>query len=120
MDKLSIPGFEIPGYQITEKLYESRCTVIYRGICLTNNEPVVLKILKPEAAAEKYEVTRLRHEYNIISKLNLPGVVKSVALEEYQGRLIMVMEDIGGESLDHFPMPLSVEEFLELAIALAI
>ncbi len=59
-------------------------------------------------------MTRFRHEFDIISKLNLPGVVKPVALEEYQGSLIMVMADIGGKSLDHFQMPLPVVEFLEI------
>ncbi len=119
MDKLSSPEFEIPGYQITEKLYESRSTVVYRGIRLANKKMVVLKIQKPQAAAEKDEVTSFRHEFEIISKLNLPGVVKPIALEEYNDCLLMVMADIGGKSLDHFPMPLPIAEFLELAIALA-
>ena len=109
----------IPGYKITEKLYESRSTLVYRGTRLKSGEPVILKILKPEAAAEKEEVTRFRHEFDIISKLNLPGVVKSIALEEYEGGLIMVMTDIGGKSLDHFQLPLPISQFLEISIALA-
>jgi len=67
---------EIPGYKITKKLYESRSTLVYRATRLTNSEPVILKILKTEAAAEKDEVTRFRHEFDIISKLNMPGVLK--------------------------------------------
>ncbi len=119
MDKLSSLGFEIPGYQITQKLYESRRTVVYRGTRLINGESVVLKILKLQAAAEKYEVTRFRHEYDIVSKLDLPGVVKCIDFQEYQLGLIMVMSDIGGKSLDHIQIPLPVVPFLEISIMLA-
>ncbi len=114
MDKLSISGFEIAA-----KLYESRRILVYRCVQSINREQVVLKILKPEAVAEKDSVTRFRREFEMISRLNLTGVVKCFDFQEYRGYLIMVMVDIGGKSLDHFPMPLPITEFFELAIALA-
>ena len=38
--------FEIPGYQIKKKIYESVRTEIYRGLKISGNQPVVLKTLK--------------------------------------------------------------------------
>jgi serine/threonine protein kinase len=73
---------EIPGYKIIEKLYENRLTRVYRGTRLTNSEPVILKILRPEAAVQKDEITRFKHEFDIVTKLNVPGIVKPLGLKE--------------------------------------
>ena len=80
MDNESNKYFTLPGYKITEKLYESRCTLVYRGARIKNGERVVLKILKPQASVEKDEITHFRHESDIILKLNQSGVVNSMAL----------------------------------------
>ena len=110
----------LPGYFITEKLYESHSIIIYRASS-TDGNSVILKVLKPEAATTKDKHTRFKHEFAITSRLNLPGVIKALKLEEYQESLIMVLEDIGGESLDRLlcKVYLSIEQFLELAIELA-
>jgi PAS domain S-box-containing protein len=113
---ISIP--EIPGYSIIEELHESRSTLVLRAIRLQTGVLVILKILKSEAA-EKEKVIRFRHEYETISRLNRPGIVKTFALEEYRDSLMMVMEDIGGKSLDRFQLPLPIINFVEIAIALA-
>ncbi len=107
----------IPGFRTTELLYECPRTLIYRAIRLGDDKRVILKVCKADVPENVR--TRLRHEFDITSKLNLPNVVKTVSLLEHEGNLIMVMEDIGGKSLDHYVLPLSIKEFLELAIALA-
>jgi len=55
------------------------------------------------------------------SNLKVPGVVKVFGLEEYEDGLMMVMEDIGGRSLDLIPEsdPLPLVESLEIAMILA-
>ncbi len=67
----------------------------------------------------KNERVQFKHEFDIIYKINLPGVVKAITLLEYLGSHIIVMKDIGGESLDHLALPMSIEQFLELSITLA-
>ncbi len=116
---MTISDNNIPGFTITEKLYESRSTLVLRAIRLQTGEPVILKILKPEAAAEKENVTRFKHEYETISRFDLPGVVKAITLEEHRNSLMMVLVDTGGKSLDRLQVPLSIINFLEIAIALA-
>ncbi len=110
----------IKQYKITDRLAEIGSTLVCRGRRTGNGEPVVLKILKTDVATRD-EVARFRREFEITSKLNLPGVVKVRGLEEYRGGLMMVMEDIGGQSLDRIldQAPLSLTESLELAVALA-
>jgi PAS domain S-box-containing protein len=106
--------------EITEKLAESRITLVCRGRRLEQGEPVIVKILKPEANTTEV-ASRFRHEFEITSELNIPGVVKVIGLEETNGGLMMVMEDIGGKSLERVlkQSPLTLQQSLELAISLA-
>jgi len=110
----------INGYEITEQLYESGTTLVYRGRRPGSAESLILKILKPDAATRD-ERARFRREFEMTSNLNIPGVVKVFGLEEYKDGLIMVMENIGGRSLDLIPEedPLPLTEFLEIAMILA-
>jgi predicted ATPase/signal transduction histidine kinase/DNA-binding NarL/FixJ family response regulator len=118
VEKGSFKNTEIPGYELTEKLYESTSFIISRGKRLADTRPVILKILKAEAALIKDKYNQFKHEFEIITKLNFTGVVKAIALEDYRGSLIMVMEDIGGKSLDQYLLPMSIGQYLELSIVI--
>ncbi len=113
-------AFKIAQYEIAEQLYESRCTLVCRGCRTGSSESVIVKVLKPAAATEG-ELTRFRREFSILSKVDLPGVAKAQALEEFEGSLLMVLEDIGGQALDRLcaGAPLPLAQFLELAVGLA-
>lgn len=108
----------IPGYQVVEKLYQGRETVVLRARELHSERAVVLKTLhKPRPSAR--EVARLRHEYELTRAPLCPGIIQSYRLLETGRRAILVMQDIGGTSLDRArPRSLSVELFLSLAIQL--
>ncbi|MHB9037562.1 MAG: AAA family ATPase [Armatimonadota bacterium] len=110
----------VPGYTISEKLCENACVLVYRARRIGNMEQRVLKILKPQAATEE-NLARFRREFDITSKLDTRGVVKTYGLENYQDSLVMVLEDIGGQSLDRVLArePKSLTRCLEFAIALA-
>ena len=64
---------------------------------------------------------RFKHEFDIASRLDLPGVAKALAPEEHDERLAIMFRDIGEQPLDRLlkQAPLSLTDFLELAIALA-
>lgn len=112
--------FTIAGCRITAQLYENNNSIVYRGDRLADNEPVILKMLKdPYPEPQRQEA--FKREYEIIRRLNCPGVVKAYSWETgSQQRLIMVLEDFGGESLDILKLAgqLSLAEFLELAISI--
>ncbi|MCJ8282840.1 MAG: protein kinase, partial [Rivularia sp. ALOHA_DT_140] len=110
----------VSGYDITEVIYEGTNTVIYRGTSHLNQQKVVLKILKEDYPSLD-AITRLKHEYKITENLDLDKVVKILRLETEQNRLILVLEDFGGQSLKQILSSdkLGLLKFLSIAVQLA-
>jgi hypothetical protein len=55
----------LPNYQIRTQIDESANSVIYRGMRKTDNQPVILKVLKEDYPTPE-ELTRYRQEYDIM------------------------------------------------------
>lgn len=118
----------IDGYQIQTLIYESVNSIVYRGIRQQDNQPIILKMLQQDDPSPQ-ERTRYRQEYEIISTLNLDGVIKAYGLEEKEHRLIIILEDFGGISWrqamqtiatnTQSSSPISLLEFLPIAIQVA-
>ena len=110
----------VPGYDITEVIYEGINTIIYRGTSHLNQQKVILKILKEDYPSLD-AITRLKHEYKITENLDLDNVVKILRLETEQNRLILVLEDFGGQSLKQTLSSdnLRLLKFLTIAVQLA-
>lgn len=110
----------IPGYQITERLYESRRSLIYRARREEDGRPVVMKVINAEYPSAE-QIARLRREYRVTRGMRASGVIEVLALERYRNSFALIMEDIGGESLLRLergrPMELGV--LLGVAIRLA-
>lgn len=111
------------GYKIQATLYESASTVVYRALRTDDLRPVVLKVLrrKPPRAQD---LERLKREFELGSSasasVNIRSIVRPLALETFDGKPTLVLEDFGGESLDHIlagPMDLAL--FLRLGAAAA-
>ncbi|MEH2135875.1 ATP-binding sensor histidine kinase [Nostoc sp.] len=110
----------IPGYRISEELYNGSRTLVYRGVRETDSLPIVIKLLKNSYPSFS-ELLSFRNQYTIAQNLNSPLIVATYSLEPYQNGYALVMEDFGGISLKEWRMGGSVEspiEFLEIAIAL--
>ncbi len=90
---------KIPGYIVEDEiLRESTNFFVYRGKHTVKKYPVVIKILKDSLdLAEKSE--RLRYEYQLMNDLKGEGTVKVYALEKFQNRLAMILEDFKASSL---------------------
>jgi predicted ATPase/signal transduction histidine kinase len=110
----------LPGYGITEVLHETTSTVVYRGYRVSNNTPVVIKMLKSEYPSIK-EIHRFKHEYSITLGLDIPGIVTIYDLIEHGNGLALVLEDFGGISLKQVikTTKIGLEEFLCFSIHLA-
>ncbi|MBW4682758.1 MAG: AAA family ATPase [Microcoleus vaginatus WJT46-NPBG5] len=108
----------LPGIAVQAQIYESANSLAYRAIRESDNQAIILKVLKQDYPTPQ-ELTRYRTEYQITKSLNLPGVVKVYGLQKYQNTLVMFLEDFGGESLRIYSQhrSFSLEEFLEIAIA---
>ncbi|MFB2875284.1 AAA family ATPase [Floridanema aerugineum] len=108
----------IPGVEVKTRIYESANSLVFRAIRQSDNEPVILKILK-ENYPTPQELARYRTEYQITQSLNFSGCIKAYDLKPYQNTLVMFVEDFGGESLKIWmkQKKFSLEEFLRIAIA---
>ncbi len=108
---------QLKGYSFTEKLYEGSRTVVYRGFCsdegasscdrLTEKSvqrPVVVKFLKDKFPSYS-ELMQFSNQYSVAKTLDLPSVVKPIALVPYGNASALVMDDFGGQDLKVFLQP---------------
>ncbi|MEH2369352.1 trifunctional serine/threonine-protein kinase/ATP-binding protein/sensor histidine kinase [Nostoc sp.] len=110
----------IPGYRISEELYNGSRTVVYRGYQEAHSLPVAIKLLK-NPYPDFNELLSFRNQYTITKNLNSPLIVQTYSLQAYQNGYVLVMEDFGGISLKDWEVKVrgqSLQEFLEIAIAL--
>ncbi|MBD2040691.1 hybrid sensor histidine kinase/response regulator [Microcoleus sp. FACHB-672] len=110
----------LPGYQLNQTLHTGFKTIIYSGIREIANTSVIVKTLKAEYPTID-DITRLRHEYKILENLEIEGVVKSIALENSQNGLALILEHFTGKSLKDFltdKNKLNNNDFLIIAIQL--
>jgi len=89
---------DISGYKIFNNIYESSNSMVYRGTRISDNKPVILKTTNAEYPTPE-QLARFRREYEIICRLDIPGIVQAYHLESCKNRLMIVLEDFGGESL---------------------
>jgi predicted ATPase/signal transduction histidine kinase/CheY-like chemotaxis protein len=107
----------LPDITIASQIYESANSLVYRGIFLKNQQPVILKLLKEDYPTPA-ELYRYQQEYEITCRLNLEETIKAYDLRTYQNTQVMLLEDFGGKSLKILlkSRPFSLLEFLHLAI----
>ncbi|MEB3218216.1 MAG: protein kinase, partial [Nostocales cyanobacterium 94392] len=97
-----ITTVNIPGYEVTQEIYNGSRTQVYRGYRQINQQPVVIKLLKNPYPSFN-ELVQFRNQYTITKNLNFPGIIQTYSLETYENGYALVMEDMGGISLkDYF------------------
>ncbi|MDY6904231.1 MAG: diguanylate cyclase [Thermodesulfobacteriota bacterium] len=109
-----------PGYEIQQKIGETRHSVIYRAQPTGASHTVAIKTfksLRPSPA----DLARLRHEFKLIQHANVDGIVQIFDIIDAETGVALVMEDFFGISLKSLLMRerLDLERFLDLAIRLA-
>ncbi|MBD2412399.1 histidine kinase [Nostoc calcicola FACHB-389] len=118
------PIAKLLNYQITEQLYTSFRTLVYRAIREDDRLPVIIKLLHQEYPTFS-ELLQFRNQYTIAKNLDLQSIVRPYSLEPYRNSYALVMEDFGGISLREWMKiamesnPNFLEEFLDIAIALS-
>jgi len=110
----------IPGYQLISSLHEGTKTVIYQGYYELEDTPVIIKTLKAEYPTLE-EIARIRHEYQILHSLNIPGIIKPIELKPYEHGFILILEDFGGQPLKQYitSQQTNLINFLQIASQLA-
>jgi PAS domain S-box-containing protein len=117
---------ELTGYAIKETLHTSSRSRVYRATRRSDDAPVVVKTLHGQNITTE-QLARFRREFEITASLNpglegSPGIYGVVKVYEFENTATpaIIMEDVGGESLDRLGKSTwSVTDFLHLAIQIA-
>jgi predicted ATPase/signal transduction histidine kinase len=111
---------EIPGYRELEEIHRGYRYLVLRGLRLSDGREVILKTVTPGPLAERH-AQGLIQEHALLHGLELPGVVRALALEGPPDTPRLVLEDAGPHSLHDWlkRRALDPATFLRLAVQLA-
>lgn len=114
------PMIAIPDFEIIETILSDGQKTVCRAVRRQDGRAVVLKVISDEFP-DSTEAIKLRREYELIQKLDFPGISKGLGFSEFSGGFAIVLEDFGGESLmNHIKNgPLPLRNFLAVAQPLA-
>ena len=85
------------------------------------NRDAVLIVLPATDHPSRSSLDRLRHEYELKDELDGAWAVRPLELVRDGNRTSLVLEDMGGEPLDHLlSAPMEVGRFLGLAVSIAV
>lgn len=111
---------DIPGYQISSKLYESDNSLIYKAISDQDGSANLLKILKKNYQLRS-EPTRYHQEFELTHDLNLDCVVSAKKLDKMAETLILVFDYVEASPLSSAisDATLSLQDKLHIAVRIA-
>ena len=113
------PGSVLGGrYRIEGILGIGGMGVVYRATDLALEVPVALKLLRPELASRDDAFARFRQELLLARQVSSPRVVRIHDLAQAEGRWLISMDCVDGESLERRldrSGPLPVEDALRIA-----
>ena len=105
-------------FEVTEQVYESPHSLIFKTRQAADAPLVLLKVLKTDSPSPK-EIVRFHQEYLIARKIDSPYVVKILGLIDQDNLVALRIEDIGAQNLNTWleQDPPSILEGLEIAIS---
>ncbi len=112
----------MPGYKLTARIGEGGMGVVFKGVQLSLNRSVAVKVLSPNLAKDKMFVERFLREAKAAGQLNHRNIARTYDAGEVGGINYMVMELIeGGTVSDMLESSgrLPIEEACELAAQVA-
>ncbi len=100
MSKEDLVGKVVGKYKIVEKIGEGGMGIVYKGIQISLNRPVAMKMLPQNLASDKDFVTRFKQEALSVAKLNHRNIIQVYDTDELEGNYFIIMEYVEGETLD--------------------
>jgi predicted ATPase/signal transduction histidine kinase/DNA-binding NarL/FixJ family response regulator/tRNA A-37 threonylcarbamoyl transferase component Bud32 len=109
----------IDHYEFLETLHSGARTVIYRAQNPVDGSKAIVKTLNSEYPSLA-DITRLRHEYQILENLQIKAIIQPLGLKPYKNGWAIVLEDSGAIALSEWleSHSLSLVKFLQIATAL--
>lgn len=119
MNKNNIFTITIPGYSITELIYASEKTTIYRGQQEKTQTPVIIKVLNSQYPRLQ-DLIVFKHQFTISQQINHPNIIKCYGLEQYGNTYALILEDFYGISLTEYVNDKTLDLNIFLTIGIAI
>ena len=91
----------VKDYVIHELIAEGKNSLIYRAERKSDKATVIIKMLKAENTQPK-DLQHMTHEFELLSKLNTPHVIKAFDLVSTHNSLFLVMEFFPSKTLAAF------------------
>jgi DNA-binding winged helix-turn-helix (wHTH) protein/predicted Ser/Thr protein kinase len=115
------PPDEVSHFRVLERLGVGGMGVVYRAEDQKLGRNVALKFLPEALAKDPAALARFRREAQAASALNHPNICTIYGVEECDGKPVIVMEYIEGESLESMLKrgPIPVDRALGMAIQIA-
>ncbi len=110
-------------YQLHNEIGSGSMGTVYDGLDLQTQQPIAVKLLRPEIVTKDPNILkRFKREADILRQLQHPNIVRVLDAFEEADKHYLVMEFIGGGSLDDMieaESHLSLERVLTIGIELA-
>src|SRR5262249_37768830 len=90
---------DIPGYDIREKIAEGGIGTVYKGVQLSTDQTVAIKIIAARASTCPKSRQRAEREFRSANRLVHPNIVQALDLIREESKLYLVMEYVDGLSL---------------------
>ena len=101
-----LAGRNLGQYQLISFVGKGGMGEVYRGIDLTRNSPVAIKLLPAEFTEDRHRLSRFAQEARAASALSHPNIVRIFDFADSEFGKYLVMEFIEGRSLRSCPRPL--------------
>jgi hypothetical protein len=92
-------GTQISQYRLLEKLGEGGMGVVYKGVDTMLDRVVAIKLVSAERADNQELLERFKSEARVQATLSHPNIATLYSYLVWEGRAVMVMEYIEGETL---------------------
>jgi len=93
-------GTQVANYKILEQVGEGGMGVVYKGVDVTLDRLVAIKVLSAELVGNPQLVERFRAEAKAQATLNHTNIATLYSFLQVEGKCIIVMEYLEGESFD--------------------
>lgn len=102
------------------EIHRGRRRTVYRSLRGNDRQPVILKVASERHSKSKPDDT-LQHEFNILKNLKTDSIVRAISIEPFEGGEVLVLEDIGGQTLKSLIASgtLGIVACLEIGVRLA-
>jgi len=109
----------VSGYQIEQTLYQNARYAYYQAIRSDTGAKAIIKSI-PSTSPVLKNVTRFKHEYDILRNLNIPGVIQMEAKIDHAKGMALVIKEFDADPLAEILKRerLDVSEALRIALSL--